>query len=109
MTVRMDDLFRRSTDVQFLGRTLYLRAMSDFDLNAREEHALYVSAAKRKELVTEDSKANLAHLHWIGEATDDAPVWCSLPTISRGRVRPHMTSSVRPATGCEILRCAHRL
>lgn len=68
--IRMDDLFRTVTRIDFMARELYLRALSDFDLNAREEYALYKASFLRKEMQTTGTKENLMYLQWLEEASD---------------------------------------
>lgn len=71
-TARLDDLFRVMTPISFKGMGLFLRALSDFDLNAREEAALLASAKMRRDLRNPESDAYLMYLQWLEDASDQS-------------------------------------
>lgn len=67
----LDDFFREQSTISVRGRTFYVRAMSDFDLQAREEFVLKQQAKLRRELNDKNSDAYLTHLDWLDEANDE--------------------------------------
>jgi len=71
MTARLDDLFRVVMDVEVLGRKMYVRALSDFDVQARDEYALRASARARRSLSDSTSEDAQARLGWLDTATDE--------------------------------------
>ncbi len=71
MAATLDDLFREQSEIEVKGRTLYIRAFSDIDLQARDEFAQREQSKLRRKLQDRDSDEYLTHLDWI-EAADDA-------------------------------------
>jgi hypothetical protein len=58
-------------EVKVMGRSIWLRAMSELDLQARDEYALLALANRRKELEDPESRANAMYLSWMPAATDE--------------------------------------
>lgn len=66
----LDDLFRVRFSTTFMGRELTLRALSDFDIQARDDFALRAVATERKTLKDPDSDG-YAVFDWLEDATDE--------------------------------------
>lgn len=66
----LDDLFRVRFSTTFLGRELTLRALSDFDIQARDDFALRAVSTERKSLKDTASDAYAA-FDWLEDATDE--------------------------------------
>lgn len=69
--VFLDDLFRVVAEVNVRGRILWIRALSDFDIQARDQFALLKSAQKRKRLRDPNSNDYVATLEWLETAPDE--------------------------------------
>lgn len=67
----LDDLFREQSQIEVRGRTLYIRAFSDVDMQARDDYALRETAKYRRKLADPNSDEYLTHLDWIDAADDD--------------------------------------
>ena len=67
----LDSLFLSSAEIELGNTKLYLRALSDFDLQARDEYALLALAKKNKELSDPASNDYLRYLGWTDAATDE--------------------------------------
>lgn len=68
-SLRLDDLFRVVAEVELYGKPLFLRVLSDFDLQARDEASLLASAEARLQMLQPDTKLHRAHLAWLQSAT----------------------------------------
>lgn len=68
----IDDLFRVTFTESFNGVELTFRALSETDIQARDEYALLARARKRKSLRDPDSDDHLRYLEWLEGADDDS-------------------------------------
>ena len=69
--IRVDDMFRTVMEIDLADRKFYLRALSDFDLQGRDEYALHAMAARHNELSNPESVGYLNFVSWMQNATDD--------------------------------------
>lgn len=69
--LRLDDLFRVSARVEVFGKTFYLRALSDLDLQEREMEAMLAGAEMREALYDPESRPYKVFTLWMNHADDD--------------------------------------
>jgi hypothetical protein len=68
---QLDNLFRVKEKVDVLGMAVWVRTLSDFDLHARDEHALLASAGKRNALEDPHTPDYDSRIRWLHSTTDE--------------------------------------
>lgn len=66
----MDDLWRSKVRVEVMGKTLWMRALSDAEVQERDESAMYASIQRRRLLEDVNSKEHAIYIDALEHARD---------------------------------------
>ncbi|CAG0986684.1 hypothetical protein ANRL3_02491 [Anaerolineae bacterium] len=89
--VTLDDMFRTVVAVNVLGRPYWMRALSDTDVQARDEYATRVMATRRKALVTPGSDMHTVYIEGLDGEDDEVLRSVILSAEVRERLREAQT------------------